>query len=113
MSAVVALRPSSEGAEPGAAVDPQVVARVKGHLASAGFEVLAPFATSFSVGAKTSLFAQVFGATVVVDEDQLPAQVHIEGGGHELPLDPLPDDVRAAVESISFIPPPDFGSLAG
>lgn len=98
VSAVVTLRPDCHAG---------MVAKAKSHLTTAGLEVHAPFATSFSVGGPSSRFEDVFGAKIVVDESLLGA-VTTEGGGLDLPLDRLPEDIRELVESIAFLPPPDF-----
>ena len=87
--------------------DNQALAQVKGSLTKAGFEVHAPFATSFSIGGRQSLFEKYFGQSVVVSEG-LMSSVTLEGGGTELAVDALPDDIRPLVKSISFMPPPNF-----
>jgi hypothetical protein len=98
VSAVVTLRPDSHAG---------MVAQAKSHFTSAGLEVHAPFATSFSVGGPASRFESVFGEKIVVDDTLLGA-VTTEGGGLELPLDSLPEEIREMVESVAFLPPPDF-----
>ena len=87
--------------------DNQATAQTKAFLTKAGFEVHAPFQTSFSIGAAKSLFEEFFGRTLVVEEG-LITSVTVDGGGLDLPVDALPDEVRPLVRSISFIPPPDF-----
>ncbi len=84
-----------------------MVAKAKSHFTSAGLEVHAPFATSFSVGGPPSRFESVFGEKIVVDEALL-GSITTGQGGRELPLDGLPDEIRELVESVAFLPPPDF-----
>lgn len=81
--------------------------KAKSHFTNAGLEVHAPFTTSFSVGGAASRFEDVFGTKLVVD-DSLLGSITVEGGGFELPLDTLPDEIRALVQSVAFLPPPDF-----
>lgn len=109
VSAVVQLANAEErekGGAPGLH-DNQAMGQTKTYLTKAGFEVHAPFQTSFSIGASKSLFEEYFGCTLEVEEG-LITSVTVDGGGLELPVDALPDDVRPLVRSISFIPPPDF-----
>jgi hypothetical protein len=114
VSAVVQLASAEEREAAGAPGlhDNQALAQLKAALTKAGFEVHAPFGNSFSIGGKQSLFESTFGRKVVVDDD-LAAEVSLEGGGHELPVDVLPDDVRPLVHSVSFVSPPSFHDLAG
>lgn len=98
VSAVVTLRPDCHAGN---------VAKAKSHFTSAGLEVHAPFATSFSVGGPPSRFQDVFGAPIKVDESLL-GSVTTEEGGFDLPLDGLPEEIRDLVESVAFLPPPDF-----
>src|SRR5215471_15797818 len=94
VSAVVQMTNADERAAAGAPVlhDNQATAQVKGWFTKAGFEVHAPFATSFSIGAKQSLFEEVFGAKLHVDEG-LTAAVTLADGGRDLDTSHLPDDV--------------------
>lgn len=84
-----------------------MVAKAKSHFTSAGLEVHAPFSTSFSVGGSSSRFEDVFGTRIKVD-DTLLGSVTTEEGSLELPLETLPDEIREMVESVAFLPPPDF-----
>jgi len=88
----------------------QATSQLKAHLTKAGFEVHAPFNTTFSIGGKQSLFEEYFGQKVVVDEG-LISTVTVEGGGKELSLDTMPDDMRAFVHSVTFVSPPSFHEL--
>ncbi|MFN2606626.1 MAG: hypothetical protein ABR511_01830 [Acidimicrobiales bacterium] len=90
--------------------DNQATAQLKTALTKAGFEVHAPFATSFSIGARQSLFEEYFAQKLVV-EDGLISTVTVEGGDQRLPLDALPDDVRPFVRSVTFVSPPSFHEL--
>lgn len=114
VSAVVQMTNAEERAAAGAPVlhDNQATAQVKGWFTKAGFEVHAPFQTSFSIGGKQSLFEETFKTHLVIDEG-LTASVTLEGGERDLDINHLPDDVRELIKSISFIPPPDFASLSG
>ncbi|HEX2047090.1 MAG TPA: hypothetical protein VHF27_04950 [Acidimicrobiales bacterium] len=109
VSAVVQMADAGEREAAGAPGlhDNQATAQVKSFLTKAGFEVHAPFQTSFSIGAAKSLFEEFFGRKLVVEEG-LISSVTVDGGGRELPVDALPDEVRPLVRSIAFVPPPDF-----
>ncbi len=109
ISAVVQMADAGERQAAGAPDlhDNQATAQAKTFLTKAGFEVHAPFQTSFSIGAAKSFFEEFFGRKVVIEEG-LITSVTVDGGGRELPVDALPDDVRPLVKSISFVPPPDF-----
>ncbi len=109
VSAVVQMADAGEREAAGAPSlhDNQAMAQTKTFLTKAGFEVHAPFQTSFSIGAAKSLFEEFFGCKLLVEEG-LITSVTVDGGGVELPVDALPDEVRPLVRSISFIPPPDF-----
>jgi len=88
----------------------QATSQLKANLTKAGFEVHAPFQTSFSIGAKKSLFEDYFRQKLLIDEGLLGI-VTIDGGTQELPLDAVPDDVRVYVHSIAFVSPPSFHEL--
>ncbi|HEX2274686.1 MAG TPA: hypothetical protein VHG90_12505 [Acidimicrobiales bacterium] len=113
VSAVVQMADAGEREAAGAPGlhDNQATAQTKSFLTKAGFEVHAPFQTSFSIGAAKSLFEEFFGRKLVVEEG-LIASVTVDDGGRELPVDALPDEVRPLVRSISFVPPPDFTNRA-
>lgn len=78
----------------------------KGHFTSAGFEVHAPLAATFAIAGPKSLFEKTFARDLVVDDQQLVASVTTADGSLDLPLDPLPDNLREKVESIRFVEPP-------
>ncbi len=84
------------------------VAKAKGYFTKAGFEVHAPVADSFSIGAPQSKFEEFFGQRLSVDQEQLFGSVTTADGEDRLPLEALPDEVRGMVESISFPPPPEL-----
>jgi len=87
----------------------RVTSVVKTHFTQAGFEVHAPFNTSFSIAAKESVFEKFFGHKLLIDQETLLGTVTTESGSRDLPMDMLPDEVRPHVKAISFIPPPSFG----
>lgn len=89
------------------------IAPVKGHFTSAGFEVHAPLGSSFGIAGPKSQFEATFGLVLVVNEENLVTTVATSTGEMELPLHPLPDDLRAVVESIRFIEPPPLVFGAG
>ncbi len=82
------------------------IAPVKGHFTSAGFEVHAPLGSSFGIAGPQSLFEKTFNRALVINDQDLVTTVTVEGGGFDLPTDTLPDDIRAVVESVRFLPPP-------
>lgn len=88
--------------------DLRVIGLVKSRFTSAGFEVHAPFTGKFSIGGRRSLFESYFGRKVIVDDSDLLRKVVTEDGGYDLPLDVLPEELKGLVQSISFMPPPDF-----
>ena len=112
VSAVVTLASAEEREAAGAPGlhDNQATSQVKTHLTKAGFEVHAPFVSSFSIGGTQSLFEDYFGTKLTVDEG-LISEVSLEDGGRDLPVAPLPDDVRPLVRSIAFVSPPSFHEL--
>jgi len=112
VSAVVELASEEErtaAGQPGLH-DNHATSQLKANLTKAGFEVHAPFQTSFSIGAKKSLFEEFFGQKLLIDEGLLGI-VTIDGGAQELSLDNVPDDVKAYVHSIAFVSPPSFHEL--
>lgn len=92
--------------------DNQATAQVKGWFTKAGFEVHAPFISSFSIGGKQTLFEETFGAKLLIAEG-LTSSVTLEGGDRDLDVTRLPDEIRLLIKTISFIPPPDFATLSG
>ncbi len=82
------------------------ISPVKAHFTTAGFEVHAPLGSSFGIAGPKSLFEKTFGQTLVVNDQELVTSVTVEGGGYDLPLDPLPENVQGVVESVRFIEPP-------
>ena len=87
----------------------------KGHFTSAGFEVHAPLGSSFGIAGPKSQFEKIFGRPLVVNEDNLVTTVTTEDGDLNLPLDSLPENLRATVESVRFVEPPPliFGAPPG
>jgi hypothetical protein len=109
VSAIVALHPA-EGEQGAGTQDFASIAKVKAHFTQAGFEVHAPLRRSFSIGARRSKFEDYFGTRLVVEEEDLFGAVTTEDGKPELSLDPLPDDLRPLVQSVTFPPSPDLKS---
>ncbi len=109
ISAVVTVRRPATPPETGQENrDFAAISKVKAHLTSAGFEVAAPLGTTFSITAARSRFEEFFGDALVVDDGGLLRSVTTEGGGRDLSLAVLPDDIREKVESVSFVPSPDL-----
>jgi hypothetical protein len=104
VSAVVTLKEGDAGGP-----TQETTARIKAWFGNRGFEVHAPFFASFSIGGRRSLFEEVFGDRLVVDQESLATSVTTADGGMELSLERLPDDVRSEVVSVAFMPPPGFG----
>jgi len=84
----------------------QEIAKAKGHFTAAGFEVHAPLGTSFSIAGKRSLFERVFGQSITIDDETIGAVATVEGGGLELSTTSLPEELKAQVKGVSFMPPP-------
>ena len=98
VSAVVTL---SVGSNDLASITP-----VKGHFTSAGFEVHAPLGATFAIAGPKSQFEKTFGRTLIVNDQDLVTTVTTDSGEVDLPLDPLPENLRAVVESVRFVAPP-------
>ena len=114
ISAVVTIRPPTAPPPSGQeGRDFPAISKVKSHLTSAGFEVEAPLGRTFTIAGGRSRFEGFFGEPVVVEDDGFRRSVTTEGGGRDLSLDALPEEVREKVESISFLPPPDFPPVSG
>ena len=105
ISAVVTVA-DVDGETPGA----DVLGKVKTKFAGIGFEVHAPFGHKFSIGARQSVFERVFATKLRVEQESLAVGVTTEAGGMDLPVDQLPDDLRASVSSVEFVPPPTFAT---
>jgi len=86
--------------------DLAAISPVKGHFTSAGFEVHAPLGASFGIAGPKSLFERTFARTLVVNDQNLVTTVTVDDGSYDLPLDPLPDDLRSVVESVRSVEPP-------
>ncbi len=87
---------------------PTPMAQVKRYFEKAKFDIHAPIGDTFSIAARRSLFEQFFGQRLVVDEERFFAPVTTADGGDQLPVEGLPEDIRALVKSISLPPPPDI-----
>jgi len=84
------------------------IARAKAYFTKAGFEVHAPLGATFSIGNRKSRFETFFSESLVIDEERLGGPVTTADGERELPLGPLPDEVREIVESVALPPPLDY-----
>ncbi|MDP9070306.1 MAG: hypothetical protein M3N68_03285 [Actinomycetota bacterium] len=114
ISAVVAIRPPTSPPPSGQeGRDFPAISKVKSHLTSAGFEVAAPLGRTFTIAAPRSRFEQFFGEPLVVDDEGFRRSITTEGGGRELSLDALPEELREKVESVSFLAPPEFPLVSG
>jgi len=91
----------------------QATSQLKATLTKAGFEVHAPFNTTFSIGGKKSLFEEYFAQKLEIDEGLLGVVTIAGGGGQELSLDAVPDDVKVFVRRVTFVSPPSFHELVG
>lgn len=83
------------------------IARSKAYFTKAGFEVHAPLGATFSIGNRKSRFETFFGIPLLIDENRLGGPVTTEDGARELPLEPLPEEIREMVETIT-LPVPDL-----
>lgn len=120
LAAQVVLRPASGAAPPAEQLTAATLRRyepsahaaatAQAYFRETGFDVGDLVGISFSVTGPRSRFEAVFGDTITVD-DAGPgaAGVMVAGGGRELRLDLLPGDVAAAVQAVTFTPPPEFG----
>lgn len=120
LSAQVVLRPASGAAPPGEQLTaatlegyepaPQAVATVRVFFERAGFETGEVAGISFAITARRSRFEDVFGDQLALSPaGRAGTDVTVAGGGRELSLEALPDDVAAAVQAVTFTPPPAFG----
>ncbi len=109
ISAVVTVRrpttPQQSGQEDR---DFAAISKVKSHLTLAGFEVAAPLGTTFSITAVRSHFEGFFNDRLVVDDAGFARSITTQDGDRDLSLDELPEDVREKIESVSFLPSPEF-----
>lgn len=78
------------------------IARAKAYFTKAGFEVHAPLGATFSIGNRKSRFETFFGQPLVIDENRLGGPVTTEAGARDLPLEPLPEEIREMVETITL-----------
>lgn len=79
--------------------DAEVVART---LADAGFDVGPVVGIAMSVSGPRERFEEFFDIRAADAED---GGWVVAGGGRELPLEALPDDVRERVQAVTFEPP--------
>ncbi len=93
--------------------DMATITPVKGHFTTAGFEVHAPLGATFAIAGPKSQFEKTFGVELTVNDQDLVTTVTTESGDLNLPLDPLPDDIKGVVESVRFMEPPPLAFGAG
>ena len=86
--------------------DMATITPVKGHFTTAGFEVHAPLGSTFAIAGPKSQFENTFGVELLVNDQDLVTTVSTETGDLNLPLDPLPDNIKQVVESVRFTEPP-------
>ena len=86
--------------------DMATITPVKGHFTTAGFEVHAPLGATFAIAGPKSQFETTFGVELLVNDQDLVTTVSTESGDLNLPLDPLPDNIKQVVESVRFTEPP-------
>lgn len=84
------------------------MAQVKRYFEKAKFDIHAPIGVTFSIAARRSFFEQFFGQRLVIDEERFFAPVTTADGGDQLPIEGLPEEIRALVKSISLPPPPEL-----
>ena len=119
LSALVVLRPARGSLEASDRItsanvdeylpDPEAVERAIRWFRDAGFGVGSPFGLSLSIVGPPSLFRQTFGTSVQLPDPFASPPGTKSSEGVTLPLDPLPPDVRDAIETVEFTPPPAFG----
>ena len=86
---------------------------VKGYFTSAGFEVHAPLGSSFGIAGPKSQFEETFGVELTVNDQELVTTVTTATGSLDLPVEPLPEEVRALVSSVRFAEPPPLSFGGG
>ena len=94
--------------------DMATITPVKGYFTSAGYEVHAPLGATFAIAAGKSQFEQTFGVELLVNDENLVTTVSTLTGDLDLPLDPLPEEIRKVVQSVRFTEPPPlaFGGIS-
>ncbi len=100
----------SKGEPAGASAPGEVsaMAQVKRYFEKSKFDIHAPIGMTFSIAARRSFFEQFFGLRLVIDEETFFAPVTTADGGDQLPVEGLPEEIRALVKSISLPPPPEL-----
>lgn len=92
------------------APDPDRVAAAARVLSEQGFQVSELAGNSFSITAPPDVFEKAFGVQLSGSDKKGMSFVDDKGEArYELPPAHLPKELRAAVEAITFTPPPDFG----
>ena len=119
LSALVVLRPARGSLEASDRItsanvaeylpDPEAVERALRWFRDAGFGVGSPYGLSLSIVGPPSVFRRTFGRSVQLPDPSAQLASRESAKGVTLPLDPLPPDVRDAIETVEFTPPPAFG----
>lgn len=119
LSALVVLRPARGSLQPSDRItsanvaeylpDPDAVERAIRWFREAGFGVGSPYGLSLSIVGPPSLFRRAFGTSVQLPDPSASQTGRESAEGVTLPLDPLPPEVRDAIETVEFTPPPAFG----
>lgn len=90
-----------------------VVQRVRQALAEAGFEVGPAVGISFSISAEASRFERYFATPLRHHAGSTRWFAGDDDERLELPREALPAEIREAVRTVAFTPPPDFGPGGG
>jgi hypothetical protein len=119
LSAEVVLRPASGALSGGEQItsenvggflpSPEAATEATGYFRAAGFEVTDVVGISFSIVGPPEAFEQTFGERPERRVEGGIDTVRLRGGGLELELGRLPEQVRQHLQAVTFTPPPDFG----
>lgn len=83
---------------------------VREFFRKAGFTVGNLVGISFSISGTAATFESLFKVDLQhEDRGGIRAAKADSSTGYQLPLDPLPQNIRPAVSAVTFTPPPDFG----
>ena len=89
---------------------PESVTAVTAAFRSLGFEVGPMLGISFAITGAVRVFRKVFKARIRrTYEGGIACGGEVGAAGLELPLENLPSDVVASIQTVTFVPPPDFG----
>lgn len=87
----------------------EAASRVIEFFRKAGFTVGPLVGISFSISGTAATFQSLFEVDLQRDQHGVRTANPAGAAGYQLPVDSLPDQVRAEVSSVTFSPPPDFG----